>query len=89
MQKEQREHHLFRLLYMILFWVFLRISLLVTGIISFVQWVVMWFQDEPIESLITFSVSLTIFQTQILSYLTFKTEDKVYPFAAWPDGDQQ
>ena len=89
MQKEQREHHLFRLVYMILFWVFLRISLLVTGIIAFVQWVVMWFQDEPIDSLLVFSKSLTIFQTQILAYVTFKTEDKVYPFADWPSGDKE
>lgn len=85
MEKVEREHHLFRLLYMILFWIFLRVSLIVTGLISFVQWVVLWFQDEPIESLLSFAASLKIFQAQILAYLTFETEDKVFPFADWPE----
>ena len=89
MQKEAREHHIFRLFYMILFWIFLRVSLIVTGLISFVQWLTLWFQDEPIESLLTFAKSLKVFQAQILAYLTFETEDKVFPFADWPDGDHQ
>ncbi len=84
MQKEQREHHIFRLGYMILFWLFLRVSLIVTGLMAFVQWLTLWFQDEPIESLLNFSRSLKTFQAQILAYLTFQTEDKVYPFADWP-----
>lgn len=88
-QKEQREHHLLRLLYMVLFWIFLRVSLVVTGLIALVQWVILWFQDEPIESLLNFSGSLTRFQAQILAYLTFKTEDKVFPFADWPDAEEE
>ena len=84
MEKEHREHHLFRLLFMILFWVFLRVSLVVTGLICFIQWVVLWFQDEPIESLLTFAKSLRQFQSQILAYLAFESEQKVYPFADWP-----
>jgi len=84
MQTEQREHHFFRLLYMILFWIFLRVSLVVTGLISFVQWIILWFQDEPIESLLEFSKPLKVFQTQILAYLTFESEEKVFPFADWP-----
>jgi hypothetical protein len=87
MEKEQREHHLFRLLFMILFWVFLRISLVVTGLISVIQWVILWFQDEPIDSLMAFSKSLKLFQTQIIAYLTFESEDKVFPFTDWPSGE--
>ena len=87
-QKEQREHHLIRLLYMVLFWIFLRVSLFVTGLIAIVQWVILWFQDEPIESLLNFAGSLKQFQTQILAYLTFKTEEKVFPFADWPEPEE-
>lgn len=87
MEKEQREHHLFRLMYMVLFWIFLRVSLLVTGLIALVQWVILWFQDEPIESLLTFSQSLKQFQEQILAYLTYQSEEKVFPFADWPGTD--
>lgn len=87
MEKERREHHAFRLLYMILFWIFLRVSLIVTGLIGALQWIILWFQDEPIESLLDFSSSLRLFQTQIIAYLTFETEDKVFPFADWPQKD--
>lgn len=89
MEKEVREHHLFRLLYMILFWIFLRVSLVLTGIISVLQWIILWFQDEPIESLLEFASSLRKFQAQILAYLTFETEDKVYPFADWPGPEKE
>jgi hypothetical protein len=88
MEKEVREHHLFRLLYMVLFWIFLRVSLILTGLIAFVQWVILWFQEEPIESLLEFAGSLRKFQAQILAYLTFESEDKVFPFADWPAPDK-
>ncbi|MDB9894629.1 DUF4389 domain-containing protein [Reinekea forsetii] len=89
MKKEQREHHLVRLPYMLLFWLFLRISLMVTGLISLIQWIVLWFQDEPIASLVAFAKPLSIFQSQILAYLTFASDDKVYPFTDWPRADDQ
>lgn len=85
MVKEEREHHLFRILYMILFWIFMRVSFVVTALIALIQWVALWFKEEPIESLAEFSSSLTQFQTQILSYLTFQTEEKVFPFTDWPE----
>ncbi|EAR09422.1 DUF4389 domain-containing protein [Reinekea blandensis] len=87
-QKEQREHHLIRLLYMVLFWIFLRVSLFVTGLIAIIQWVILWFQDEPIESLLNFAGSLKQFQAQILAYLTFKSEEKVFPFTDWPEPEE-
>lgn len=86
MTKEKREFLLFRLLFMVLFWVFLKISLLVTVVIALIQWVIQWFQDEPIESLSGFSASLVKFQSDILAYLSFQSDDKVFPFRDWPDG---
>jgi hypothetical protein len=74
---------------MILFWLFLRFSLMATGLISLIQWVVLWFQDEPVESLVTFAKSLGMFQTQILAYLTFTSNEKVFPFTDWPRADDQ
>lgn len=84
MEREQKEHHAIRGLYMVLFWIFLRISLLITALIAVIQWAVLWFQEEPIEGLVEFSDSLNLFQQQIIRFLTFKTEDKVFPFADWP-----
>lgn len=87
MNREAREHHLIRLLYMILFWVFLRVSLVVSFLICVVQWVALWFQEDPIESLLSFSFSLKKFQAQIIAYVTFTSEEKVFPFADWPEGE--
>jgi hypothetical protein len=72
---------------MVLFWIFLKISLLVTLVIALIQWVILWFQDEPVESLYKFSASLMVFQRDILAYMTFQSDEKVFPFRDWPDGD--
>lgn len=87
MNKEKREFLIFRLLFMVLFWLFLKVSLLVTLFIALIQWIVLWFQDEPLERLLQFSRSLGAFQSDILAYLTFKSDEKVFPFRDWPDGD--
>lgn len=88
MEREQKEHHAIRGLYMVLFWFFLRISLVLTALIAILQWAVLWFQDEQIEALVDFSTSLNQFQQQILLFLTFKTEAKVFPFADWPAAEK-
>jgi hypothetical protein len=85
MLTEDREHHFIRLIFMALFWVFLRISIVVTGVIALIQWVSMWFQDGPSQPLLNFSKQLSIFQRQITEYLTFQTEAKVFPFSDWPE----
>lgn len=84
MEREKIEHHTFRLVFMIIFWLFLRISLLVTGFVCIVQWVVLWFQEEPLEPLHQFVGTLRLYQSQILAYINFETEQKVFPFAPWP-----
>lgn len=85
---EDREHHIFKLLYLILFWVFFRVATIVMVIIALIQWVSLWFQDEPRASLLTFSSQLTLFQAQITKYMTFQSDEKVYPFADWPDAPE-
>ena len=89
MNREAREHHLLRLLYMILFWLFLRLSLVVSLLVSIIQWITLWFQEEPIAVLVTFSCSLKKFQAQIIAYVTFTSEEKVFPFADWPEGNAE
>lgn len=87
MEKEQREHHAFRLIFMILFWLFLRVSFALTGLASIIQWVALWFQEEPLEPLLQWNCALRRYQQQILAYLSFESEDKVFPFADWPSGE--
>lgn len=84
MAREHKEHHWFRVLYMILFWIMLRLSFLASVFIAVIQWVYVLFKNEPIEGLATFAASLLAFQTSALAYLTFQSEQKVFPFADWP-----
>jgi Domain of unknown function (DUF4389) len=39
------------------------------------------------EPLLDFSDSLTKYVSQILFYITFKSEERPFPFSPWPTGD--
>ncbi|MDN3649048.1 DUF4389 domain-containing protein [Reinekea marina] len=88
MLAEDREHHIFKLLFILLFWVFFRISMAITVVVGIIQWVMLWFEDEPNQTLFKFSQQLTIFQTQISAYMTFQSNEKVFPFNDWPEVPQ-
>lgn len=85
LNREEKEHQVIRALCMILFWVILRISLLVTGVLAIVQWVLAWFEDSPNPQLVRFCRRLALYQKQLLDYLTFISHDKPFPFKDWPD----
>ena len=87
MTKAKVEHQLLRALFMLFFWLLLRLSLIVTGALCVIQWFVLWFQEEPIEPMKRFASSLRIFQAQILDYLAYTTEDKPFPFRDWPNSE--
>jgi hypothetical protein len=70
---------------MILFWIILRISLLITGVLAIVQWVLAWFEDNPNPQLVSFCRRLALYQKQILDYLTFISNAKPFPFSDWPE----
>ena len=84
MHKEKREFLLFRLAFMILFGLLFKLSLVLTVMISLIQWIILWFQDEPVLSLSRFSRALIQYQRAILEYLSFQSDEKVFPFRDWP-----
>ncbi len=88
LNREGKEHQVIRALCMILFWIVLRISLLVTGVLAIVQWVLAWFEDDPNPQLAKFCRRLALYQKQLLDYLTFISNDKPFPFRDWPDDPQ-
>lgn len=85
LNREAKEHQVIRALCMILFWIILRISLLITGVLAVVQWVLAWFEDDPNPQLLGFCRRLALYQKQLLDYLTFISNDKPFPFRDWPD----
>jgi uncharacterized protein DUF4389 len=59
-------------------------------------WLVVIFQflmklitTELNEPILDFSDSLTKYVTQILLYITFKSEERPFPFSPWPGGDEK
>jgi hypothetical protein len=89
LNREGKEHQVLRALSMILFWIILRISLLVTGVLAIVHWVLAWFEDSPNPQLVRFCRRLAVYQKHILDYLTFITNDKPFPFQDWPDDETE
>ena len=60
----------------------------------FLIWLVVIFQflmklitTELNEQLLDFSDSLTKYVSQILLYITFKSEERPFPFSQWPSDD--
>ena len=75
-----------RLLFMILFvalWSVSRILVLAVVVVQFF-WVL--FTAEPNRRLLEFGESLALYSYQIISYLTYNTEDQPFPFSDWPVG---
>lgn len=87
MEREEKERHGLRILFMILFWFILRLSYFITGLLALVQWIWRWFEERPEGRLRRFSVSLARFQRQVVDFLLFNTSRKPFPFDDWPSGD--
>ena len=73
--------------------------ILIYGIIFyflfFLIWLMVIFQfvmklitTELNDQLLDFSSSLTKYVTQILLYITFKSEERPFPFSPWPASDE-
>lgn len=73
-----------RLIFMLLYWVVLNISLSVFGFLVLVMTIIRFGSQHKPDGIVAFQFNLTKFISQILSFLTFKTEEKPYPFTPWP-----
>jgi hypothetical protein len=71
---------------MVLFVVIYSIAEFVLGMIVFFQFLHVLFNREINERLRELTTDISVFIYQILQFLTFNSEVKPYPFAAWPDG---
>jgi hypothetical protein len=75
-----------RLLFMMLFLVFWGVSRFVVLAVVVVQFFWVLFTGDTNKQLGTFGLSLATYSYQIVSYLTFNTEEQPFPFADWPLG---
>ncbi len=76
--------HWVRLIYMLLFAVFVYVASFVVGVLVMVQFIFALITGSDNRKLREFGGSLTAYIHQILLFLTFNSEFKPFPFADWP-----
>ena len=76
-------------LYMLLFAVFYSVAEFVLVIVCVYQFVSGLITGALNQRLILFSESLCAYIAQILSYVTFRSSLKPFPFSPFPDADEQ
>jgi len=82
------EHKWQRFMYMVAFVFVLQIGeLVLMGIVLF-QFVKYLLNGEPNQRLSRFSESLASYVYAVIRFLTFASDDKPFPFAPWPNQEQ-
>ena len=77
--------HWIRLIYMLLFSIFLYVASFVVGVLVMVQFIFALVTGSDNRKLRELGSSLTTYIEQILRFLTFNSEAKPFPFADWPE----
>jgi hypothetical protein len=73
-----------RLLYMLLFVFAYSAAEFVLGVVVFVQIIIRLFTGSLNDRLIVFAKQASLYIYDVLSFLTFNTEEMPFPFAPWP-----
>ena len=73
---------------------YMLIFMLILGVVKFVAFVVILFQFATVlftantnKNLVSFGKSLSIYQYQIMLFLTYNSDEHPFPMGDWPDGD--
>lgn len=77
-----------RLLYVILFVFIYSVAEAVLAAVVVVQFGFVLVTATPNEYLLRFGDALSRFIYEVLQFFTFTSDDKPFPFAAWPTGGQ-
>jgi hypothetical protein len=76
-----------RFLYMLFFAIALFIAtwcLLIIGAIALIQFIFSMLVGKPNKQLLSFSESFSQYIYQIINYITFVSDEKPFPYGAWP-----
>lgn len=82
-QNLQNTNQWIRILYMVLFWIVLYFSMMVAGVLIFIQVLFALITGSDNKNLRGFSADLAKYINQILLFLTYNEDRKPFPFAAW------
>lgn len=72
-------------LYMLIFMLFLGVAKFVTFVVILFQFFTVVFTSETNKRLVKFGKSLSIYQYQILIFLTYNSEEHPFPMGEWPE----
>ncbi len=72
-------------LFMLLFIFLMGVAKLVMLLVVVMQFFVVLFTAQSNDNLVRFGKSLSVYQYQIMLFLTYNSEVKPYPIADWPD----
>lgn len=76
-------------LYMLLFAIFYSLAEIVLFAVVIFQFALKLFTGETNERLRALGQSFATYIYQTIQFLNFNSEDKPYPFAAWPKGEPE
>ncbi|WP_019601555.1 DUF4389 domain-containing protein [Teredinibacter turnerae] len=77
--------HWLRLVFMVLFAVFLQVALAVLWVLVCVQFLFALVTGSDNPKLRYFAASLAIYIHGTINFLTYNSEEKPFPFADWPE----
>ena len=72
-------------LYMLIFMLFLGVAKFVTFVVILFQFFTVVFTTDTNKKLVKFGKSLSIYQYQILMFLTYNNEEHPFPMGEWPE----
>lgn len=73
-----------RSIFMVLFFIVYRITDILVLLVAISQWIYTLLTGEANASLTRFAGGLSAYVAQIIQYLTYRTEEKPFPFHDWP-----
>jgi hypothetical protein len=76
-----------RSLFMILFLIVYRVVDLLVMLVALSQWLYMLLTGDSNASLSRFANGLSRYVAQIITYLSYSSEQKPFPFSDWPVND--
>jgi len=77
--------HWLRFVFMVLFAGIACVASYVVAVLIIIQFIFALFTGNSNDRLRSFGASLSQYIFQILSFLTYNSEDKPFPFADWPE----
>lgn len=82
-----QESDWYRLLYMLLFIAILNVIGVIMSVLIPLQFILSVVTQSTNENLKSFSRSIAEYVFQVLTFLTYNSDEKPYPFSDWPSPD--